>query len=107
MGAEQQTGTVSSPTFQQRRFSTTVTVSDGQVIALGGLIQDQRRTGRTGVPGLVDRPVIGNLFGNQTNGRARTELLVIVTPTVVRDGAAAMGVSQELRDRILGPGGLN
>lgn len=104
VGARSNTGGIDSPTFQQRRFSTTVTVPDRQVIALGGLIQDQSTRSRSGVPGAQDIPIIGRLFGKTETSRGRTELLVIVSPTVVRDGASALSASQELRDKILGPG---
>ena len=102
VGARSATGGLDSPTFQQRRFQTTVTVPDRQVIALGGLIQDQRTFTNSGVPGAKDIPVIGNLFSTTRSNRGRTELLVIVTPTVVRDGASALAASQELREKILG-----
>lgn len=102
VGPRSNTGGIDSPTFQQRRFSTTVTVPDRQVIALGGLIQDQRSFTHGGVPKAKDIPVIGNLFGTKARSRGRTELLVIVTPTVVRDGASALAASQELREKILG-----
>ncbi len=102
VGARSNTGGIDSPTFQQRRFSTTVTVPDRQVIALGGLIQDRRTFSNAGLPGAKDIPIIGNLFSTTRSNRGRTELLVIVTPTVVRDGASAMSASQELREKILG-----
>lgn len=102
VGARSNTGGIDSPTFQQRRFSTTVTVPDRQVIALGGLIQDRRTFSNSGIPVAKDIPVIGNLFSTTLSNQGRTELLVIVTPTVVRDGASAMAASQELREKILG-----
>lgn len=102
VGARSNTGGIDSPTFQQRKFSTTVTVPDRQVIALGGLIQDQSKLTNSGVPKVKDIPVVGKLFGKTTSSRGRTELLVIVSPTVVRDGASALAASQELRDKILG-----
>lgn len=102
VGARSNTGGIDSPTFQQRRFSTTVTVPDRQVIALGGLIQDRSTFTNAGIPGAKDIPIIGNLFSTTSSNRGRTELLVIVTPTVVRDGASAMAASQELREKILG-----
>jgi general secretion pathway protein D len=89
-----------SPTIQQRRIASTVAVQDGQTIALGGLIRDARNRSRGGVPLLSDIPGLGYLFGRANDAVERTELLVMLTPRVVRNQADARAVTEELRSRL-------
>jgi len=89
-----------SPTIQQRRVASTVAIQDGQTIALGGLIRDARSTTRGGVPLLADIPVLGYLFGRTTDSIERTELIVLLTPRVVRNQSDAQLVTDELRTRL-------
>ncbi len=89
-----------SPTIQQRRVASTIAVQDGQTIALGGLIRDARNRNRGGVPVLSDIPVLGYLFGRAIDGIERTELLVLLTPRVVRNQSDARAVTEELRARL-------
>jgi general secretion pathway protein D len=91
---------LNTPTIQQRRIASTVAVRDGQTIGLGGLIRDNRRTTRSGVPVLMDIPVLGGLFRRSVDTGGRTELLVLLTPRVIRSSADAQGVTEELRQRI-------
>ena len=91
---------IDSPTISQRRLSSTIAVGDGESIALGGLIQDRRNIGRSGVPGLSDIPVLGSLFRSTSNQSNRTELMLIITPRVVRDASEARAVTRELRNRL-------
>jgi general secretion pathway protein D len=92
--------TSNSPTITTRRISTSVAVQDGQVLALGGLIRDSRTKGKTGIPGLVRIPVVGALFGTQTDQDDRTELLVLIKPHVVRTAEDASAITDELRAKI-------
>lgn len=91
---------IDSPTIAQRRILSTVIVQDGQTVALGGLIKDSRDETRSGVPVLSDLPLLGPLFRNTTKGRGRTELLVLLTPSVVRSPEQARRVTDELRERM-------
>jgi general secretion pathway protein D len=91
---------IDSPTIQQRRIRTTVVVSDGEVVALGGLIQERDNVSKTQVPILGDVPVVGALFRQKTDRIDRTELLIFIKPQVVRDTAEARGVTDEFRQRI-------
>jgi general secretion pathway protein D len=91
------TSTQLSPTIQQRRIASSVAVQDGQTIALGGLIRDGRGRTRAGIPGLADIPILGYLFGNAADSTDRTELLVLLTPRVVRSQADALAATEELR----------
>jgi general secretion pathway protein D len=89
-----------SPTISQRRIASTVAVKSGETVALGGLIRDNKTNTVTGVPLLSDIPVLGNLFKTTTDFQRRTELLVLLTPRVVRDSVDARTVTDELRRRL-------
>jgi general secretion pathway protein D len=89
-----------SPTISQRRIASTVAVNSGETVALGGLIRDGKTNIVTGVPLLSDIPVLGNLFKTTTDFQRRTELLVLLTPRVVRDSNDARTVTDELRRRL-------
>jgi general secretion pathway protein D len=86
--------------FLQRQITSKVAVRSGEALVLGGLIRDNNTTGSNGVPGLSDIPVLGALFGTKTSSGQRTELLVIITPRVVRSDQDAREVSAEMRDRM-------
>ena len=97
---------IDSPTISQRKIETSVQVVDGSTIALGGLIQDQSTRGRSGVPILKDVPVLGAAFRTKSDSRQKTELLVLITPRVVRNGNEARQVSEEFRRRLSRPNAL-
>lgn len=90
------------PAFLQRQISSKVAVRSGESIVLGGLIRDNTTTGKTGVPLLQDVPLLGKLFGTNRNNNTRTELLVVLTPRVVRSDIDIREVSEDLRDRLKG-----
>jgi general secretion pathway protein D len=98
--AKTTTSNIDSPTIAQRRIVSTVIVQDGQTVALGGLIKDTRDEGRSGIPVLSDLPLIGPLFRTTTKSRGRTELLVLLSPSVVRSPEQARRVTDELRERL-------
>jgi len=89
-----------TPTISQRRIASTVAVDSGQTIALGGLIRDTNTEAVTGVPLLSDIPLLGNLFKTTTQIKRRTELLVLLTPRVVRNSGDARIITDELRRRL-------
>ena len=88
-----------SPTFLDRNVQSRLVVQDGQTIGLAGLIQDQDSRSNQGVPFVRNIPVIGALFGQQTNNRARTELLVMITPHVERDARDARAVTEDMEQQ--------
>jgi pilus assembly protein CpaC len=71
------------PALRTRRVATTVDVRRDQSLILSGLMDDERSRTRTGVPLLSQIPILGALFGNTTWETDQTELLIIVTPTIV------------------------
>ena len=99
--AQTTSSTLNSPTINERKIGSTVAIQDGETIALGGLITDSRTTGRSGVPYLQDLPVLGQLFREDTKNATRTELLVLITPKVIRDGRDAAAVTADLRAKLM------
>jgi len=93
---------IDAPTIQQREITSSVAVQTGETIALGGLIQDRSTDTETGIPLLMQIPWLGNLFKSRTISNERTELLVLLTPKVVRDPGEARAVTKELRRRLQG-----
>ncbi|MCF4164782.1 type II secretion system secretin GspD [Zavarzinia compransoris] len=94
------TSDLDSPTIQQRRIASSIAVQDGQTVALGGLITEDRQEGGSGIPVLRKIPVLGALFGAKSRTRERTELLILLTPRVIRNAVDARRVTDELRDTI-------
>lgn len=93
------TSTINSPTIQQRKLSSTVAVRDGETIALGGLIRETGSTSQEGLPLLRRIPLLGNLFGSTATNRRRTELIVLITPRVLRSAHEAAIAMKELREK--------
>lgn len=93
------TSTINSPTIQQRKILSTVAVRSGASVALGGLIRETVTNSKQGLPGFSDLPVIGTLFGSSSNDSRRTELLVLITPTVLRNDQDAKVATDTLRAR--------
>jgi general secretion pathway protein D len=77
-----------------------VVVNDGEVLALGGMIQDQSSRESTQIPILGDIPGVGALFSNRSNSVAKTELLILITPRVVRDPGESRLVTEEYRRKM-------
>lgn len=94
------TSGIDSPTIQQRRIETSVAVHDGESLALGGLIEDSRNVTSAGVPYLSKIPLLGEIFKSKKKEVGRTELLVLITPRVVRDRNEAREATEEFRDRL-------
>jgi general secretion pathway protein D len=94
------TSNIDSPTIQQRSVKTTVVVSDGEVLALAGMIQDSASKSSNQLPILGDIPGIGAMFANRKDSVAKTELVILITPKVVRDGAESRLVMEEYRRKM-------
>jgi general secretion pathway protein D len=94
------TAGLTSPTFNERRVVSRVVVQDGQTIGLAGLIQDSQSKSNSGIPWLKDVPILGLLLGEQSNKRQRTELLVLITPHVIRDQRDAKALTEDLREQL-------
>lgn len=80
--------------FGERKLKTTVMANDGELIVLGGLMDDQSGESVAKVPLLGDIPLIGHLFKSTADKKEKRNLMVFIRPTILRDGMAADGVSQ-------------
>lgn len=88
--------------FLERNVSSRVSVRSGESVVLGGLIRDNKSRGSIGLPVLSGLPVVGGLFGRSSTTASRTELLVMITPKVVRNEQELRDVTQEMRSRMKG-----
>jgi general secretion pathway protein D len=86
----------------KRAVESMVLVDDGQIVVIGGLIQDTVKDGVEKVPVLGDIPVLGALFTYNTRSRVKTNLMVFLRPTVLRDAQRAESLTDERYDYILG-----
>lgn len=98
--AETRTSGIDSPTIQQRKFESTITVADGETVALGGLIRTSKTKTRSGVPIASAIPVVGAAFRNSTTATRKTELIIFLTPRIIRSQQESRQVTQDLRDRL-------
>ncbi|WP_419687571.1 type II secretion system secretin GspD [Photobacterium rosenbergii] len=80
--------------FSKRQLTTNVLIQDGQMLALGGLIQEQTNESEQKIPILGDIPVLGHLFKSTNTTTAKTNLMVFIKPTIIRDGVTADGITQ-------------
>jgi general secretion pathway protein D len=71
-------------TISTRSVSTVLRLKDGQTEVIGGLIQDQDRSGAIRIPGVGDIPILGRLFGVQTDTKNKKEIIMSITPRIVR-----------------------
>jgi general secretion pathway protein D len=94
------TSTIDSPTIRQRKIKTRIVAQDGETIGLGGLIKDSDTVGNAGIPWLTDVPVLGALFGTRNRAAARTELLILLTPRVIRDQRTVRALTEDLRAKL-------
>lgn len=94
----QEPGIAGNPKFSQRAIDSKVSVNDHQTVLLGGLINGQESNSRTTVPGADKLPILGKLIGTTGGDASRTEMIVFMTPTIVRNGEGASQASQDLRE---------
>lgn len=91
---------IDAPTITQRRIKTTVAVNNGESIILAGMMQDKTTNTKQQVPLVGDIPVVGNLFKNKDNTIARTELLIAITPQIIKDPNQIRAIATEFRDKM-------
>jgi general secretion pathway protein D len=84
----------------KRSIESTVLVDDGQIIVLGGLIQDQTQDNNSQVPVLGSIPIFGNLFKSQTRNRTKSNLMVFLRPFVLRDDQLSSKLTGDRYDYI-------
>jgi len=79
--------------LNKREIETTITVDDGEIVGIGGLLDDNDRRTLDRIPLLGDIPVLGNLFRSRGRARARTNLMVFIRPTILRSAQDARAMS--------------
>ena len=84
----------------KRSIESTVLVDDGEIIVLGGLIQDDVQDGVDKVPGLGDIPILGSLFKYEKRKHVKTNLMVFLRPVVLRNSAASESLTGDRYDYI-------
>lgn len=95
-------GATNTPSFFERSISSKVAVRSGESVVLGGLISDSQNSKRTGLPFFSDLPLIGWMFGSTGIEEERQELLVIITPHVMKTDQDIRDVTKEMRSRMKG-----
>ena len=93
------TKTTCNPPINTRKISTEAALQSGDTIMLAGLITNSDEDGSKGVPGLSRLPIVGGLFGNKTRVNKRSEVIVLLTPTIVRNGQEARTLTDEYSNR--------
>jgi len=88
--------------INKRSLDSTVLIDDGQIIVLGGLIQDSQTNNTQKIPFLGDIPIAGALFRYDTRAKSKTNLMVFLRPTIVRNSAMGGAVSSDRYDYIIG-----
>ncbi|MGY4377951.1 type II secretory pathway component GspD/PulD (secretin) [Bradyrhizobium sp. i1.3.6] len=91
-----------TPTISQRRVKSSVAVTGGQTVLLAGLISETENKQRQGLPILDSIPGVGDAFSHQGTGRSRTELILFIRPTVMRDRVDAHVTAGEVRSKMNG-----
>ena len=89
-----------TPTISQRRVKSSIAVASGQTVLLAGLISETENRQRQGIPILDSIPGVGDAFSHQTNTRSRTELILFIRPTLVRDAVDASVIAEEMRSKM-------
>lgn len=95
-------GVTSSAAISKKEVESSVAVQDGETIVLGGLIKENNSFIKSGVPFLHELPWIGPLFGNTTNNKDKTELVVLITPRVVKSKQDSRLISDEFKRKLTG-----
>ena len=89
-----------TPTISQRRVKSSIAVTSGQTVLLAGLISETQNKTRQGIPLLDSIPGVGDAFSHQNTLRTRTELILFIRPTVVKDAVDAHVIAEEMRSKM-------
>ena len=100
------TGVSTSPTIAKKEITSSIAVYDGETIVLGGLISDDNEVNKSGIPWLYDVPYAGALFGTTAYTRNKTELVVLITPRVVKSKVESRQISDEFKRKLTGIYGM-
>jgi general secretion pathway protein D len=89
-----------TPTISQRRVKSSIAVASGQTVLLAGLISETENKQRQGIPLLDSIPGVGDAFSHQIRSRARTELILFIRPTLIKDALDAHVIAEEMRTKM-------
>ncbi|MBN1571088.1 MAG: hypothetical protein JXA73_24850 [Acidobacteria bacterium] len=89
-----------APSFKKSLVSTSFYVKDGETVAIAGLIHDSDDRGRIGIPFLSEIPILGSLFGRTSKNTTRSELIILITPHVMKTHEKLQEVTQDLKDSL-------
>ena len=79
-----------------------VRVTDGNIVAIGGLMKQQQSSASSGLPGAVDQPVVGNLFGQKNRSGTKSELVILLKPTIIRGERGWQSDVADVQERLQG-----
>jgi cell division protein FtsN len=88
------------PSFNTQDAETTAVVHDGETLVIGGLIGERKSKTRSGIPYLMNLPVVGRFFGTTTDESRRTELIMLITPHVIRNREESQIVTEEFKSKL-------
>ncbi|MFC3193132.1 type II secretion system secretin GspD [Marinicella sediminis] len=91
-----------APSIASRQLNTEIAVQSGNTIVMGGLIRENDNLSKSGFPVLSKIPVLGNVFGSKTKTSDRTELMLLITPTVIENPEQARKVTEEYARKFQG-----
>jgi general secretion pathway protein D len=89
-----------TPTISQRRVKSSIAVTSGQTVLLAGLISETQNKTRQGIPLLDSIPGVGDAFSHQNGLRTRTELILFIRPTVLKDAVDVHVIAEEMRSKM-------
>ncbi len=98
----QANGVTSTATINKKEIESSVAVQDGETIVLGGLIDNNITNDKAGIPFLQELPWIGPLFGSTTRNNDKDELVVLITPRVVKSRQDSRLISNEFKRKLTG-----
>jgi cell division septation protein DedD len=93
-------GNQSFPAFNTQDAETTAIVQDGETLVIGGLIGERTSRVRSGLPYLMSIPIIGRLFRTETDDTNRTELIMLITPRVIRSREESRTVTEDFKNKL-------
>jgi len=89
-----------TPTISQRRVHSSVSVTSGQTVLLAGLISENSQVTRSGIPGLREIKFLGDVFGNTSSTKSRSEIIIFIRTQMIRNGHDASAVAEEFREKL-------
>jgi general secretion pathway protein D len=89
-----------TPTISERRVRSTIVVTNGQTVMLGGLISDQTDNSKAGLPGVNQIQYLGDILGTTSKTKQRQEIIIFIKPQVVRNTVDMQSITEEFRQRL-------